>query len=124
MAGPIRSLDDLARKGFDLNVSCPCGRYDRTIAIAEVRRLFRLLRRSEDWSGAHRRWRCSWCGKRCRTVVLRAYPSPPPGVLETLREAASRAMSEPVDTPAVQDVLLELGHLIGNENVQGFWKRD
>jgi hypothetical protein len=60
MAGPIRSLDDLARKGFDLNVTCPCGKYDRTIAITEVRRLFRLLRRSEDWSGAHRRWRCSW----------------------------------------------------------------
>jgi hypothetical protein len=54
--------------------------------------------------------------------TARAYPSPPLGALETLRAAASRAMREPVDTPAVREALLELGHLIGNYNVQGFWK--
>ena len=41
MVGPIRSLDDLPRKGFDLNVKCPCGKYERTIPIAEIRALFR-----------------------------------------------------------------------------------
>ena len=54
MAGPIRSLDDLARKGFDLNVKCPCGKYERTIPIVEVRALFRERKRPEDWEAAHR----------------------------------------------------------------------
>jgi hypothetical protein len=41
IAGPIRSLDDLARKDFDLNVKCLCGKYERTIPIAKVRSAFR-----------------------------------------------------------------------------------
>jgi hypothetical protein len=47
MAGPIRSLDDLACKGFDLNVTCRCGKYERTIPIAEARAMFRAHERSE-----------------------------------------------------------------------------
>jgi hypothetical protein len=81
MAGPIRSLDDLARKGFDLNIKCPCGKYERTIPIAEVKAAFRAAGRSEEWRTAHKRWRCAWCGSRV-DVRLAAYPAAPPEALK------------------------------------------
>ena len=122
MAGPIRTLDDLARKGFDLNVKCPCGKYERTIPIAEVRALFRARKRSEDWQAAHRRWRCAWCGSRIETVKLAAYPATPPEALAVIRQAALPGREPQPSRQAVQDALLALPSNTPLAAIQGFWR--
>ena len=121
MAGPIRTLDDLARKGFDLNVKCPCGKYERTIPIAEVRALFRALGRSEDWEAAHWRWRCAWCGGRVARVKLAAYPATPPAALEVIRRASLGRDPQPT-RQEVQDALLALPPNTPLPEIQGFWR--
>ena len=121
MAGPIRTLDDLARKGFDLNVKCPCGKYERTIPIAEVRALFRKLKRSEAWRDAHRRWRCAWCGSRV-DVRLAAYPAAPPGALDVIRAAALPGRQPQPSRQEVQDALLALPDNTPLAAIQEFWR--
>jgi hypothetical protein len=49
MAGPIRTLDDLARKRSDLNVTCQSCGHSRTIPIAEARSMIRARGRSAHW---------------------------------------------------------------------------
>jgi hypothetical protein len=121
MAGPIRSLDDLARKGFDLNVKCPCGKYERTIPIAEVRAAFRAAGRSEAWHGANKRWRCAWCGSRV-DVRLAAYPAAPPEALEVIKQAALPGRQPQPSRQAVQDALLALPSNTPLSAIQSFWR--
>jgi hypothetical protein len=121
MAGPIRSLDDLARKGFDLNVKCPCGKYERTIPIADVKAAFRAAGRSQEWRTAHRRWRCAWCGSRV-DVRLAAYPAAPPEALEVIRQAALPGREPQPSRQAVQDALLALPSNTPLAAIQGFWQ--
>lgn len=122
MVGPIRSLDDLARKGFDLNVKCPCGKYERTIPIAEVRALFRTRKRSEEWQAAHRRWLCAWCGCRVARVKLAAYPAAPPEALAVIRQASLPGREPQPSRQAVQDALLALPSNAPLAEIQGFWR--
>src|SRR6266851_3344954 len=104
MAGPIRSLDDLARKGFDLNVTCKACGYSRTIPIEDARLMLHARGWSDAWEGVARRFRCSWCGAR-RRAKLAAYVRTPPGALEVLRGPAGRAFREPVATSEVRQAL-------------------
>jgi hypothetical protein len=122
MAGPIRSLDDLARKGFDLNVKCPCGKWERTIPIAKVRALFRERGRSEDWADAHRRWKCCWCGSPVRRVKLAAYPAAPPGALDVIRQASLPGRQPQPTRQEVQNALLALPSNTPLADIQGFWR--
>ena len=122
MAGPIRSLDDLARKGFDLNVKCPCGKWERTIPIAEVRAAFRKVGRSEAWHAAHLRWRCAWCGSRVDRVKLAAYPSAPPEALEVIKQAALPGREPQPSRQAVQDALLAMPPNTPLAAIQAFWR--
>ena len=122
MAGPIRTLDDLARKGFDLNVRCPCGKYERTIPIAEIRAAFRAVGRSEDWQDAHRRWRCAWCGSRLERVRLAAYPAAAPAALEVVRAAALPGRQPQPSRQEVQDALLALPPNTPLAEIQAFWR--
>ena len=122
MAGPIRSLDDLARKGFDLNIKCPCGKYERTIPIAEVRAAFRERGRSEEWHDAHRRWRCAWCGSRVERVKLAAYPATPPQALAVIRQASLPGRTPQPTRQEVQDALLALPPNTPLAAIQGFWR--
>jgi hypothetical protein len=122
MVGPIRTLEDLARKGFDVNATCLSCRYTRTIPIAEVRRLFRERRRPESWRGAEKRWRCSWCGHR-GDVELRAFLAAPAGALEVLREAVMIANRQPVQTYDVRQALDALEPVLSDAaEAEAFWQ--
>jgi hypothetical protein len=120
MVGPIRTLDDLARKGFDLNVKCPCGKYERTIPIAEVRAAFRKPGRSEQWHSANKRWRCACCGGRV-DVRLAAYPAAAPEALQLIKQAALPGRQPQPSRQAVQDALLALPRNTPLAAIQGFW---
>ena len=64
MAGPIRDLDDLSRKGADLRITCrDCG-HSRSAAIWDVQRIFRNRMWSTDWTQVARRFRCRKCGSK------------------------------------------------------------
>lgn len=121
MVGPIRSLDDLARKGFDLHVECRSCGYARTIPIAQVRQMFGHRIMSAPWSTLWRRFSCSWCGAR-RRAKLSAYPAADDGALEALRAAAERSNRETVATPAVRAALDRLAALVGGDLVERFWR--
>ena len=122
MVGPIRSLEDLAREGFDLNVKRPCGKYERTIPTAEVRAMFRARKRPEDWQDAPKRWRCSWCGSRVARVKLAAYPAAPPEALAVIRQAALPGRDPQPSRQEVQDALLALPANAPLADIKGFWR--
>jgi len=64
MAGPVRDLDDLSRKRADLRVACrDCG-HARSLAIADVQRVFRHRMWSTEWGQIARRFRCRKCGSK------------------------------------------------------------
>ena len=120
MVGPIRSLDDLARKGFDLNVECQSCGYSRTIPIAEARQMVRGRNWSDSWAGLWKRFRCSWCG--AKRAKLRAYPAADSDALNVLREAADRANRETVATAAVRAALDRVAPLVGRDRIEAFWE--
>ena len=64
MAGPIRDLDALARKGADVRLSCrDCGEA-RSVAVWDGQRVFRDRVWWTDWSQVARHLRCRKCGSK------------------------------------------------------------
>ncbi len=103
MAGVVRYISDLERKGVDLFVKCQDCDHSRTISVARVVAMFRARGWSDDWYGAVKRFRCRECGsknvhldadfyghalRRQRRAKLEAVPEtlrpglrpPPPGI--------------------------------------------
>src|SRR4051812_44109076 len=99
MARPIRSLDDLARKGFD----------QRQMPVRQIRAdhpksrgaaMFRARKRSEDWQDAPQRGRCAGCERGLATVKLAAYPATPPEALAVIRQAALQGRERQPSRPS------------------------
>jgi DNA-directed RNA polymerase subunit RPC12/RpoP len=64
MAGVVRSIEDLSRKGADLLIRCHACGHDRTVPIHQALDIFRRRLWSTDWWAAHRRFRCRKCGSK------------------------------------------------------------
>ena len=64
IAGVVRWLEDLSRKGADLAIQCRACGHDRTVAIGHALDIFCRRRWSTDWWDAHRRFRCRKCGSK------------------------------------------------------------
>lgn len=58
MAGVVRWLEDLSRKGAYLLILCQACGHDRTVPIGHALDILSRRRWSTDWWDAHRRFRC------------------------------------------------------------------